>query len=232
MKKILIFILIILLLTFTYFTFSKGMSLGKMKINSVKDIKNENIKLDESFNKANELVNVRYRSEVDNLENAIKQLKVAKQEYESKNIYQGENSTIKPVQLKTYTIHYLWTIIGNYRKDRGIQTLNLDLKSTSVKDVYNLEFTIQGNYIGITDFIYDLENDTELNFEIKKLNIYSGVSSLATNTNPSQGTSGNNSANNNVNTNTTNTGNTTTVSEDGTIIQATFTVEDVGITLE
>lgn len=34
-----------------------------------------------------------------------------------------------------------------------------------------MQFTIVGDYISITDFIYDIEDDEQLNFEIKNLSI-------------------------------------------------------------
>lgn len=169
MKKILISVLIILLLVLSYFALAKGISF--LKIKSINDIKNASNKLESDFNEANELSSKTYPSEVESLENAIKQLKISKQEYENKNIYNADENLLGAIEVKTYKIHYLWTILGNYRKDRGVQSLTLDLKTTEIKDVYALQFTLIGAYTNITDFLYDIENDEELNFDIKNIKI-------------------------------------------------------------
>ena len=169
MKKILISVLIILLLILSYFALAKG--IGFLKIKSINDIKNASIKLENDFNEANELSSKIYPSEVETLESAIKQLKISKQEYENKKLYSADEDSLGTIEIKTYKIHYLWTILGNYRKEREVQSLTLDLKSTETEDVYDLEFTLVGGYTNITDFIYDIENDEQLNFEIQKLAI-------------------------------------------------------------
>lgn len=222
MKKILLSILIILILILTYIGFSKGINIGFIKINSIENMKSAKLDLDKDYNVANQLANVTYMEEIDKLETAIAKLKSIKEEYQNKNLYNVDNSVLGTTQIKTYTIHYLWTILGNYRKDRNLKTLNIDLKSGKGEDIYDLEFTLVGNYVGITDFIYDIENDEELNFEIQNLKISSQIEKLSSNT---QTGNNNNTSQNTASTN-------ETQRSDGNIIQATFIVNDVGITLE
>ena len=164
-------------------------------------------------------------------------MKISKQEYENKKLYSAENEALGTVEIKTYTIHYLWTILGNYREDRDVKSLTLDLKSTENEDVYDLEFTLVGNYISITDFLYDIEEDEELNFEIKNFKISSEIitqGNTATEDDDEETEENRNSIlSNNINTNKQNeTTNVPTQKTDGTVLQATFTVENVGITLE
>ena len=239
MKKILISVIIILLLILSYFALAKG--IGFLKIKSINNIKSVSANLDSNFNEANELSNKTYPTEVEALENAIQQLKISKQQYESKNLYNSEENSLGTIEIKTYKIHYLWTILGNYRKDRGVQSLTLDLKSTGTADVYDLQFTVVGTYTRITDFLYDIENDEQLNFEIENFSISSAKSTTQTNTT-------NNSANEEKSTNQQQNSNTNTQtstnkqqnsentekqeSNDGTILQAKFTVKHVGITLD
>ena len=244
MKKILISILIILLIILAYFSIAKGV--GFLGIKSIKDIKTANNNLESNVNEANELSNKTYPTEIEGLEEAIKKLKISKQEYENKSAYNKEKDSLSAVEIKTYKIHYLWTILGNYRKNRGVQALNLDLKSTQTEDVYDLEFTLRGSYTSITDFIYDIENDEELNFDIKNFQISSQLSSLSSNGNDTVTESDNtesnsnnvldeNTENNNNDSSTAQTNsnqNTESTQSDGIILQAKFTVEDVGITLD
>ena len=237
MKKILISILVVLLLILTYVILAKGINIGFIKIDSISTIKSESTKLDQDLNKANELSNKTYPTEVQGLEEAIRELKISKQEYENKKLYSAENEALGTVEIKTYTIHYLWTILGNYREDRDVKSLTLDLKSTENEDVYDLEFTLVGNYISITDFLYDIEDDEELNFEIKNFKISSEIitqGNTATEDDDEETEENRNSIlSNNINTNKQNeTTNVPTQKTDGTVLQATFTVENVGITLE
>lgn len=233
MKKILISVLIVLLLILVYFAIWRGIPFVKIK--SVGDIKNASNNLDKDVEKANELANQTYPAQTQTLNEAIKNLKLAKQEYESKNPYNSEQLNIGALEVKTYKIHYLWTILGNYRKDEGVRTLTLDLKSTASSDIYDLQFTLVGEYIPITDFLYDIEDDEELKFEIKDLSIVSlkNATESASNANTANTANTTNTTGNTVNANTT-TQKTLTTNEEknGTLLQATFTVKNVGITLD
>lgn len=232
MKKILISVLIILLLILCYFSLANGINF--LKIKSINNIKSASNKLDNSFKEANELSNKTYPAEVEGLEEAIKQLKIAKQEYENKSVYSTEENPIGTIEIKTYKIHYLWTILGNYKEDRDLESLTLDLKSTANKDVYDLEFTLIGSYAGITEYLYDIENDEELNFEIKNFNLSAALISTEEEDENKENAE-KNETNNNKNTEKeekdTETKNTVT-KIDGVTLQAKFTVENIGITLD
>ncbi len=245
MKKILISILIILLIILAYFGLAKGMNF--LGIKSISSIKEASSKLENDFNSANELSNKTYPTEVEGLDEAIKKLKISKQEYENKSAHKNGDDLIGDIEVKTYKIHYLWTILGNYRKDRGVQSLNLDLKSTQTEDVYDLEFTLLGSYTSITDFLYDIENDEELNFEIKNFSISSEIPTT-NNEKKNEANSENNNTEENNNTTETEQNNNTSETEqnntsdsskeekktknDGITLQAKFTVENIGITLD
>lgn len=224
MKKALISILIVLLLIFAYVMVTKSINIGPLEIDSVNDIKTASNKLDEDMNKADELSEKTYPEEKSALEDAIKSLKISKKEYENKTKNTAEEITLGDVEIKTYKIHYLWTILGNYRKDRGLRSLNLDLASTETKDVYDLRFTLIGTYSSITEFLYDIEEDEKLKFSPKSFILTSDLSSTTT-TNKSTNTIGN------TNNNTSNT-NSTTLKNDGVNLKATFTVENIGVTLD
>lgn len=256
MKKILILILIVLLLILSYFWIWHGIKI--IKIESIDDIKQASLELEENLNSANELDSQTYPNKEEELKKAINNLKTSKQEYENKSKYSTDETGVGTVEIKTYKIHYLWTILGNYRKEESIKSLNLDLKTTQTQDVYDLQITLVGSYVGITDFIYDVENDEDLNFEIKNLSIqpYTTTTTITTNGNGSNKTEKTNpfkkitqittsslSEANNKNTTTSNTtnnttSNTTTTSSNKTVIydpewvEVTFKVENVGITLD
>lgn len=247
MKKILIAILIIILLVLSYVIFAKSINIGFIKVDSIKDIKAASSNLENKFEEANELSNKTYPNEVDNLENAIKFLKLSKQEYDNKKAYAKDDEEIGTTQIKKYEIDYLWTVLGNYRKDRGVNVLNLDLKSTQTSNIYDLEFTLIGSYVSITDFIYDIEDDEQLNFDIENFAVSSEITlgddetennQTNNNTNNNNNNEENDDTNNQENTQNTSNENNNSNEEntpkktDGNILQATFTVRNVQILLD
>lgn len=259
MKKILISIIIILLIGLGYIIGVKGLSIGQLKLESLSDIKNASANLDQKFNTSKEISAKTYPKSIEDLEKVVKDLKTAKQQYQAKTLNNpNAQSNLGVIQVEKYNIEYLWTIIGNYATKNGV-TLTLDIKSTNAQDVYNLNFSLEGKYIGITDFIYNLEDDDELKFEIKDFKISSDKttienkikdiinseknitnSEVTNNENTDKQENDNNATNDNSKTTTTieqqnnktNSSQENTGSKgDGITLYATFTVENVGINL-
>lgn len=254
MKKILISIIIILLIGLGYTIGVKSLSIGQLKLESVGDIKNASANLDQKFNTSKEISAKTYPKSIEDLDKVVRDLKTAKQQYQAKTLNNPDvQSNLGVIQVEKYNIEYLWTIIGNYATKNGV-TLTLDIKSTSAQDVYNLNFSLEGKYIGITDFIYSLEDDSELKFEIKDFKISSDkitTKNTATNVTDNEVASNengdnqesNNTVNDNskTNSNSTNTNQQDTTANnsqdnteskgDGITLYATFTVENVGINL-
>ena len=254
MKKILISIIIILLIGLGYTIGVKSLSIGQLKLESVGDIKNASANLDQKFNTSKEISAKTYPKSIEDLDKVVRDLKTAKQQYQAKTLNNPDvQSNLGIIQVEKYNIEYLWTIIGNYATKNGV-TLTLDIKSTSAQDVYNLNFSLEGKYIGITDFIYSLEDDSELKFEIKDFKISSDkitTKNTATNVTDNEIASNENGdnqeSNNTVNDNSKTNNNSTNTNQqdttannsqdnteskgDGITLYATFTVENVGINL-
>lgn len=73
-----------------------------------------------------------------------------------------------------YDIDFLWTQIGNYATNNGIilkfdvvKSISTVTESTEYT-VCDLEFMAIGNYIAVTDFIYDIEDDDRFELEISE----------------------------------------------------------------
>lgn len=199
MKKALISIIGVILLILICVFAIKGISIGKLSVYSWKDIKEQSLNLDKKIEEANTETNQNYAKSIADIETATTNLKNLKEEYESKV---GVNGELGITQIEKYKIEYLWSIIGGYGDDESVQ-VTLEFKETSIDDTYNINFTLYGSYTGITDFLYDIENDDELNYRIKDFKIE-----------PSSTT-----------TNTTTDNKVTTVSTD--ILKATFVVENI-----
>lgn len=242
MKKILISVIIILLIGLGYTIGAKSLSIGTIKLESVSDIKNASNNLEQKFNTGKEISAQTYPSSIEDLDKVVRELKTVKQQYQAKTVNNPEaQSNLGVIQIEKYNIEYLWTIIGNYATKNGV-TLTLDIKSTNSDDVYNLNFNLEGKYIGITDFIYSLEDDDELKFEIKDFKMSSEEISTKSSKNEStseeKNTTQNTTTTNKTNTSTNNQQTTTNTQKentkkknDGVILYATFTVENVGIKL-
>lgn len=167
MKKTLIFIIgVILLILICVFAF-KGISIGKLSVYSWKAIKEQSLNLDKKIEEANTQINQNYAKSVADIETATSNLKKLKEEYEEKV---GLNGGLGITQIEKYKIEYLWGIVGGYAKKEGVK-ITLDIQETSITDTHNINFSIYGPYTGITNFIYDIENDDELNYRIKDFKI-------------------------------------------------------------
>ena len=165
MKKILMSIIGVVLLTLIIVSIINGTAIGKFKILSVNQVKGKSQELDNKIEEAKTEINQNYASAVEKMNTAVKRLKTAKSEYESKVEYLADNPELGITQIEKYKIEYLWGIIGNYAKDDGLK-VDLNIEETSIKDTYNINFTLTGSYIGITNFLYHIENDDELNYKV------------------------------------------------------------------
>lgn len=208
MKKILIAIIILILTVLGYLVLIKGFKIGNLEIKSISDIKANSEKLDSNIKLADECVSITYPAEVDKVNNSIKKLKDTKERYMQKT----KNDEIKDVgvaQIKYYEIDYLWAMLGNYATKEKIE-LTLDIGVANAdEDIYNLNFTLTGSYMGITDFIYSIENDENLKFKIQKFELKPTVTEKVKNKNE-----------------------VTEKTIDTNKLVATFSVLDIGITLD
>lgn len=176
MKKTLISIIgVILLILICVFAF-KGISIGKLSVYSWKAIKEQSLNLDKKIEEANTQINQNYAKSVADIETATSNLKKLKEEYEEKV---GLNGGLGITQIEKYKIEYLWGIVGGYAKKEGVK-ITLDIQETSITDTHNINFSIYGPYTGITNFIYDIENDDELNYRIKDFKIEPSATTTTT----------------------------------------------------
>ena len=179
MKEFLITAVAILLTILTIFCMVKGISIGKFQILSVNEIKENSLALDSKIEEVNNLKNVKYKSDLNNLENSIKNLSKKKQEYLDLASVSSDAEIKKANLEQTYAMEFLWNKVGRYATKEGLN-LTWNVVSSGTNNKYNLNFTIKGSYIGIINYIYTLENDPELAFRIENFKI-SGTGSSSEN---------------------------------------------------
>lgn len=96
---------------------------------------------------------------------------------EKKDAYEQLKSTANREQIaeankvKIYLLDYLWIRIGNYANDNAVK-----FKMTPNAQNKTLAFDITGSYISVTNFVYDIQNDEELDFKLDGI-VIEGASS-------------------------------------------------------
>ncbi len=172
MRKVLIITITILLLVLAYSTVTKGNEIFGLKISSVEQIGEENTNLKAKIEEINTLIDVEYPKEMEELKTASNKLETEKEEYLKYTNMSTDDEILEAMQKKSYAIEFLWTKIGVHAREEGVNLkFEIVSSSTGTNGVNDLKFTVEGSYIGITNYIYSLENDTELNFAIENFKL-------------------------------------------------------------
>lgn len=167
MRKILLIIIIVLLLVFGYVTVTKGIDIASLHISSVMQIDETSKELDEKTEELNSLIDISYPSKIEELKNASNRMQEAKQKYLDETNLSSDEEIQSALQIENYDIERLWTKVGNHANKEGVNLkLVLSSSSSGSSETKDLSFTVDGSYIAITNFVYDLEDDDELNFRI------------------------------------------------------------------
>lgn len=173
MKNLLMSVFTILLAMTIIIIMVKGISIGKIEILSVGQIIEENEKLNKQVEELNSLNNVTYKKNLSDLNEATKKLATSKSTYLDIASVSSDSEIKEANQDKSYAMEYLWSQIGNHATSEGVN-LKLTITSTGVSNKNKLTFNVVGSYIGIRDFVYALEDDTDLNFRIENFKISTG----------------------------------------------------------
>lgn len=167
MRKILLSIIIVLLLVITYFSLFKGIEIGKFKISSIKQIDENSKLLEEKTTEANNYIDIEYPKKREELKQQNDKMQDTKKKYLDETNTSSDTEIQSALERESFDIEKLWTKLGNYAKAEEVN-LKLELKSSSSgsTDTKDLSFTVNGSYVGITNFIYDIEDDDQLKFRI------------------------------------------------------------------
>ncbi len=229
MKKLLILILIALVLALTIFTIINGISIGNFSILGINQIQSKNAELEENVTEATKLASSTFPSKVSELNASMKKLNEEKASYDEMVAVSDTGDVQTASRLSNYTLDFLWTEIGTHATSEGV---NIDIgltAGTGGENVYNMNFTAVGSYVGISEFIRDIEDDSDLAFKIEEFSMKAGestsqlqatfvcknipiegISSIDTSTqNATDGNTTNTNSTNSTNTNSSNSTNTT-----------------------
>lgn len=164
MKNKLISILFILLIILLIVALFRGIKIGGFQILSVAELKNKNGQLEEKIETASILTTVDYPNNISTLEGTYDQFKIQKQKYEEISGFTGEDKK-QVYETKQYDIGYLWKTVGKYGTSYNL-TIGMDVRKTTGQNLYDLYFSVSGEYVNISEFITNIENNSDLNFRI------------------------------------------------------------------
>lgn len=176
MKKLLILILIVLILTLTIFTVVKGFEIASIKVLGINQMKAKDQELGTTIEKATKLANVDFENKKDEINVSIKELEKQKTKYEDMVNVSTSDEIQNARQIPKYKVEFLWTTIGTHATKEGV-VIKMDITNgTGGTDTYNLNFTATGSYVGISEFITDIEDDSSLGFKIEEFSMKQGSS--------------------------------------------------------
>ena len=217
MKNILLTILTILITIIMVIVMKSGINIGSLHVLGFQEIADENQKLLDVIAQSKQKNN-EYTDKLQTINSDSEKLATAKKEYFDLVQVSTASEIQEAMQIKSYRVEYLWSRVGNHATKEGVK-VKMEIASSSMGDsaYKDLKFTVNGNYLAITNFIYDLENDESLDFTIDNFDMKSDVASFTVKDvkiiqeEKSSMTSSQNSVDNSNNAN--NTNNTNTVSE-------------------
>ena len=156
-----IFLLLMILLIIAIFN---GLKIGNFQILSISELKLKEEELNETIEKASELTSVEYPKTITTLEQTYEMYNIQKQKYEEiSGFTEGNEKQI--YETKQYDIAYLWRLVGKYATSYNI-SIEMDVKKASGQNLYDLSFNVSGQYVNISEFIKNIENNSDLYFRI------------------------------------------------------------------
>lgn len=173
MRKLVLYLVTILLLALAALLVLRGVILGPIIINSFKEISDANNELDELIDEAVEQKEVKYIEALNQQQTAYKTLMSEKASYQQLLDLGVDENGIPLSKIQEYEIEKIWITLGNYAEKQGVD-LRMDITvSNSVAKTYDLNFTVVGEYIQIADFLYDIQRDNTLVFKIENFKLVS-----------------------------------------------------------
>lgn len=169
-NKVNIIILLVSILLIIYVSLY-GIKIGNFEILSISRLRDKDSALKQKIEDATVLTSQDYPESIKKFEETFEKHNIKKQKYEE--LVQTVNANNKEIyETKQYEIGYLWRLLGAYATEKKFEgdegiSLALDVKKGSLgKSMYDFNFTVKGSYTRISQFITDIENDSDLYFRI------------------------------------------------------------------
>lgn len=178
-KKLLLLILVCVLAFGVFSSWAHGFSFDMFGLQFDTSSYNGIVKkAKELNNKIDELENTndsKYNLALTKQKAAISNFEKSKDEYEELTTQASLEEIREANKREEYFLDYLWMKIGTYANNSDIKVLiDPDYEAALIN------FDISGQYIAVINFIYDLENDPELAFNIDNLVMQGGSTAAIT----------------------------------------------------
>lgn len=178
-KKLLLLVLVCLLAYGVFSSWAYGFSFNMFGLNiSTSSYSGIVDKAGELTNKINELKKKNttdYTAALNKKKAAVNNFDMSKAEYTALAEEASLDEIREANQREEYFLDYLWMKIGTYANNSDIKVL-----INPNYDAATVDFDVSGQYIAVINFIYDLENDAELAFNIDNLVMQGGSSAAVT----------------------------------------------------
>ena len=232
MKKLLITIVIVLLTILTIVAVIRGLQIGNLEILGITGMNEKNAELDAEISEAKKLASTDYPKMLSEIEQNLKEWKETKQDYDDRVVVSTESQIEQATQFAKYEQEKLYILLGSHARSEGVDLDIVFTVSNNLANAYDLNFTVTGAFISVTDYIADIEDDSELGFKIENFAMTSNggdevkatftckdivindITQISTGTDT--GTTDGNATNNTNSTNSTNTTSNTTNSTNAT----------------
>lgn len=184
MRKYILSLILIISGILCFLLIISGFKIGNLKlIKSYNDVTTMSLAKKDAITELKQKNGADFVAKSTALSSAAQEYKNKKSQYE-KMVSEGQIKEKTVSSLDLYDVGFLWTTIGIYATEKGV-TLQFDVSksatATAISSEYvmcDLNFTVTGEYISITDFIYSIENDDKLNFEISDFMLEKGGENL------------------------------------------------------
>lgn len=180
MRKIITAIITILLIVLAVNMVINKIEIGNIEILGIKEIEKKQSNLNKKIELGNQLIKT-YNSTLGNVDKSYEDLQKAKEEYEEKVKTIATSKKEEAKLLQNYSIEFLWIQIGLHAKQEGVEidlvltntgaSTETDLLTNKEISLYDMKFKVTGSYEAITEFIYDIEEDSKLGFGIEKFTL-------------------------------------------------------------
>ena len=194
MKRLITFICLIVIIFVGYFLVKKGFENDYFNISSYEAIEQKSVKLTKKLAEYDQENQDKYGEAANNLNVALKGYKDSKERYEAifaelaDVIDNGEDDANAIEEIiysdkEKYKVDFLLVTLGDYGAKEGVDVV-YQLSTSSTIDpnsstlnyfLADLKFTVTGQYIDVTRFIEDLEDDEKLEWEINSFEMASGT---------------------------------------------------------
>ena len=178
-KKLLLLILVCILAYGVFSSWAHGFSFNmfglKFETSSYAGIAEKSVNLSGKIAELNNKNSSEYNQALNKKEAAISNFESSKKAYDELATQASIEEIREANKEEEYFLDYLWMKIGTFANNSEIKVL-IDPNYENE----TIDFSVSGQYIAVINFIYDLENDPELAFNIDNLVMQGGSSAKVT----------------------------------------------------